>query len=258
MPSEDSPTTTAIPTSPLRVFFGRVLPERADVDLAGLPGILTRVEGHDDLSIQLHVNSSCVVVETRGGATLPDATLKESIRGLVASFVDCLGFVRGCGYEVEMTSVGGDTQAAVFGVHMGEGDDDASVVNVKASALITLLLHDSTGSLIPLRRAFADYRRAILEPSDTPFHAFRAVESLTYFFDRNPRRGMPRLCSSLGIEEDWIRQNLEIPAGEIRHGKARDVDEAARLSSLSCARKVLGLFVTFVERTRSPTHDNRP
>jgi hypothetical protein len=247
----DSPNNPAslppLPTGPRRVFFGRVLPERAAVHLTGLPNIIARSESHDDTLLQIHIDSSHIVVESLGGGTMSNDELKAMVRTFVATLVDALGFTNGCGYQIEIASVGGDS-TGVFGVQFGEGESDPQRIHDHSTSLITMLLSRSDGSLKPLQRALADYRRAILDESDTAFHAFRAVEALSYYFGRNPRKGTPKLCESLNVSEDWLRRKLEIPAGEIRHGKARKVDTTERLQALQDAREVILRFIAFIRR----------
>jgi len=138
----------APPDKPIRVFFGRVLPERTAVSLDGVPDLLIRADGHDVFLLRLHLDASSIVIECRGGATIADADLKETVRNITSTFVDCLGFVRGCGYQVEITSVGGDS-AAVFGVAVGAGERDPVSISAKTAALIQLLLERDDGSMTP-------------------------------------------------------------------------------------------------------------
>ena len=243
--ASESPEIPTLPTSPLRVFSGRVLPERAAVQLRGLPDFLVRDPSGDDIAVRVHIDSSQVVVETRGGASVHADLLRERIRTFVAMFVDALGFVNGCGYQVELSSVGG-LETGVYGVRYGDGHADEQAIHDNTMALIAVLLSRPDGALLPLQRSLADYRRALLDSSDTPFHAFRAVESLAYFFDRNPRRGTPKLLDALNIAGAWLQSKLEIPAGEVRHGKARPLAEEVRLEALRCSREVIHRFVAYL------------
>src|SRR5262249_51689904 len=159
-----------------------------------------------------------------------------------------LGWTNGCGYTVEITGEDGPDGHAVFGVEIPILHESPPAAPADFPGIIPLLVRDPSGTMRPLRRALADFRQAVLSPSDTPFYCFRAVEALMYHFARNPRKGRVELCRRLRIDDNWILQNLERPAGEIRHGKLIAVSNEDRVQAFRSARAVIERFVLLKHR----------
>lgn len=232
-------------TQNILVFTGRIIPERVAVDVIGLPTLSFGDDPSTLMYVDIFIGCSQIIARVKDEHSSTDLlTLKNQVQMIVATIVDSLGWCNHCAYTIEITACSTPTETQVFGVDFRISDLPDGTID--AVSLSLLLLNDPEGKLKPIRRAMADYRLAILHPDDTQFYCFRAVECLTYYFERNPRRGRPKLSEVLNIEDEWITKNLEIPAGEVRHGKVKPVSERERQEALESARIVLQRFIRFV------------
>lgn len=236
-------------------FFGRIHPERAAVTLAGLP-VMTilsfgqsldpllgaSIDGHAP-TLDLEISWGQVVAEVALPAPMPVLDMRNMVLEAVQQVVDGVGWEVGCAYQVEISAARGPGGSVVFDVVIPQLLA-AERIDETRRLLPWLLTEDCR----PLRRALADVRQAGMSPGDTPFYCFRAVESLAYFFGRNPAQGTPRLCAALRIDRAWLRATLEIPAGAIRHGQVLPVSDLARERATSAAVAVLVRFITLRRR----------
>lgn len=166
------------------LFMGTVLPECAAVGSSGLVQIEARYPGIDKPVIAaISIVSSKVSCLVKDDAGIDLSTLKNSVDGYVSFIVDAIGFARGCGYTAVVESVT-DLETGelfVFGADvtaLGRVAEDSAVSEDK--------LIDIAGSSAELQRALADLRQAVLEPGDTAFHCYRAIESLRHHWAEGP------------------------------------------------------------------------
>lgn len=227
------------------VFFGRVHPERANVNIR-LPLIHVGFSREGLLKASVQVDLSQFTARVSGALDEDLFTERNGIGSVAQLFVDVLGLTNGCGYTVEIVGCNRNGGTTIFGCDVPALAGDPPQAPADFQGIASLLLADGEGRLFPLRRALGDFRRAILEPDDTPFHCYRSVEALTYYFGKNPRQGRPKMCAALRIDNNWIRRELEIPAGEIRHGKLVTMTGDDRVRALVGARSVLVRFIEFV------------
>ncbi len=227
------------------VLVGRVLPERAAVTISEI-AVEIGVETGTTARARIRVGASQVIVRVDGTLGPDVVSARNGIRDAVSGFVDVLGFAQACAYTVELDVVAGD-DLRVLGVQfVGEELAEAEARSFRDEAF--RVLFDVRDGVF-LRHALADYRRAIREPLNTTFHAFRAVECLTYRFGRNNRLGRPRFLSALNISDKWLVERLEKPGGEARHGKFRSTSENDRRTCLSATREVVLRFVALSARS---------
>jgi hypothetical protein len=59
------------------------------------------------------------------------------------------------------------------------------------------------------------------------------------------------MCEVLNVDDEWIRQNLEVPAGEVRHGKVTPITADDRQKAMEAARAMIQRFILFVKRGES-------
>lgn len=229
--------------SPVWVFSGRIHPERADVNVRGLPSLQFGFDADHAAKAEISIGASQLSVRVTGDLGIDLLTLKNVVQVLSSTVVDALGWGNGCGYTVEVTSCQSPEGHTVFGVNYPELQKDLPAAPADAANLLSLILNDASGELRPLRRALVDFRQAILAPDDTPFYCFRAVEGLMYSFGRNPRKGRQEFCRRLRVETKWITENLERHAREIRHGKVVPVSADLRTRTLLATRTVVERYI---------------
>lgn len=228
------------------VFFGRVHPERANVNISGLPSMQIGFSPGALLEANVRVDVSQVTARVSGTLHPDPATERNAIGSVAQLLVDVLGFTNGCGYTVEIIGSNRKGGTTIFGCDIPALAADPLPEPASFEVIASLLLTDSERKRLPLRRALGDFRRAILEPDDTPFHCYRAVEALTFFFDPERSRGWPALRGALHLGEAWIKTELKDPADRIRHGQAMEVTGDDRLRAFRASRTVIARFVALL------------
>ncbi|OAI44079.1 hypothetical protein AYO38_02300 [bacterium SCGC AG-212-C10] len=151
--------------------------------------------------------------------------------------------MKGCAYTVEITGRADELGAETFGCDIQGLTNEMSVT---FESLVAAFLRPSIDGSRALRRALADFRRAILEPDDTPFHCYRAVEALSYYFSSEKSSAWDGLRQALNIDREWIKANLQDPAGDIRHGRVVGVTGETRLRTLNAATLVTSRFAVLL------------
>lgn len=243
---------------PSRTFFGRILPERALVQIPAMELGIASSSNDLPLTVHLAVIDSQIVVTTDEVLDEDPLTERNIIAEITSLWTDLIAWKQGIGLSVDIVGVGGPApnsrqvfplQTPIIGTF--ERSPPANDIQI----IDDLLLSDPE-RLRPLRWALSDFRRSITDPTDTPFHCFRAVESLAYYFGRNPRLGTPELLKALNITKKWLEKNLKIPAGEIRHGKIRPVTDKERQDAFRSASLVIERFIVLVHRRLTNLPEN--
>lgn len=228
------------------IFFGRVHPERANVNIYGLPPMQIGFSPGELVDASVRVDASQVTVSLSGILHRDPATERNVIGYVSQLLVDVLGFTNGCGYTVEIVGSSRKGGTTIFGCDIPALSADPPAEPATFESIVSLLVSDPEGNRWPLRRALGDFRRAILEPDDTPFHCYRAVESLTFYFDTERSRGWKALRTALGLDEVWIKSELKKPADLIRHGHVVKLTGEDRLRAFRASRTVITRFVALL------------
>lgn len=213
---------TLIEGHPL-VFTGRVLPERANVNIrlprVGVEMVFSRRSV--EAQIQLSIGASQVSV----AVAIPDAdppdvwTLKNMVETFVRTATDALGYVSGCGYDCEISAVTAPNgEHSVFGVNVPGLEETSSERPFSAADTLELAMMHPL-----LARALSELREAIREPSHTAARAWAAIESIRQAFvdqdDEGKSQGSwTRMREELKIERGFFSP-LEPPAKAQRHGE---------------------------------------
>jgi hypothetical protein len=244
------------------VFWGRVLPERSYLNS-------TRIEhrariilpGREfDATFSVDIVASQIVVRVVGDWDGVDtATLKNIVRSHISTVVDAFGFTLGMAFEIEITGViDSSGQPTVFGSGIPELTKNEPDKPLQLRDLVNAL--DACPNHLAL--ALADLREAHRDPLDTPFHCYRAIETVMQYF-RNTG-GTPvskdqawnRLRTSLRITENFIRTPLVSPATHRRHGGVSTITHAERISQLRCARTIISRFCRYINQGCLPLHES--
>lgn len=226
-----------------KMFFGRIHPERAAINVLNLPTLSVGFSPDVLSKVRIEITVSQVTVRVEGSLHADPATERNAVAVVVQLLVDILGFSNGCGYTVEITGCSTEAGSTIFGVDIPALTEEPLPASLEFKSIAGLFWHDPEGKTRPLRRALADFRRAIQDPDDTAFHCYRAVEALSFYFDSNRAQGWAGLRSSLRLDEQWIKSVLKKPADEIRHGRVVAVSEGDRLRAFRAARLVITRFM---------------
>jgi hypothetical protein len=229
-------------------FVGRVSPERASVTLDGLGAITLTIpqEGWTG-TVTVSVICSQLSLIFAGDVEISDMpTLKNIAQEFAQNLVDTLGYVWGCGYEVEITAVSTSRgQHHVFGVNVPILENAKAERPLSAQQVLPLTLRYPW-----LRRALGELRGAIREPSDTGFHCQRGVEAIRRHFqgDGSVGVGWTAMHDALNLSMETLKILNEFGDRQ-RHGDMPPMSDAERERDMTLAWKVVDRFVVLLHRS---------
>lgn len=162
---------------PQYIFQGKVLPERAHVNLQ--IGEL-EFQAHDAPPLRLSVNILLNQVAVYALTDDEDIfTLRNFVHDFLSGHLSVLGFTHGHAYEVELTRVLTPDKSIdyVFGIEMPciaqQQERRHSALSPEALGMLTMASHGHY-----LRRFFTDFTLAMKHAIDTGFYCYRALEAL--------------------------------------------------------------------------------
>jgi len=248
-------------------FIGRVLPERTWVTINDGKPINLRVQRSDwgidcDMNISIGVAQVSVVITS---ATKIDDlfTLKNIVSDEVSTVLDAFGYLEGRGYQTEITSVVmPNGEQNVFSVEIQELQQARNERPLGFSDLFSQILLNQPNEAPEhafhrqsLRYALADLRQAILSPTDTLFHCYRAVEDIMQGF-KEPQGDAEKVAwepmrTALQVDEKTLKR-LADSAKAHRHGFHPTITGSQRVSAMQFAWRIVDRFVLFIERGFKP------
>lgn len=253
------------PTKTLYIFTGLVHPHRARVDLLAGPQFppvfFAQTSDGNALRIGLQINLNQITIYVQADRPIDDfESLRNEVRDITALFTDALGFVVGCGYDVEITqgfhiSPGIPPQPRIFGVGILQLEQLVSDAGVSFRDVATIL--GQRPQYIPfLRRCFADLRSSIRYPADTAFFCYRAIESLMKcHMAENPSITNEsnvwdsfRKTFSLQKNDIYEVKNLADP---VRHGKPLVITWSDREKALTITWKAVISFLQYTLKSQT-------
>ncbi len=233
------------------IFFGRVLPERANVNISSLNFEWKNIEGE----VIGELNTSILVSQINAQITLkqrPDEliTLKNGIEEAMRVQLDLLGYTNSCGYDLEIiqvTDLLGNIE--VFGANIDDTNQFPLKRPMKFNEIIPLF---STEKGDYLRLSLSDLREAIRNPKDSGFFCYRSIECLRqYFVDHKVTNNIEKDKKSwiifrdeLNIEKDDILFIKEF-ADPVRHGgkKPYSADDGKKMFEITW--KVIDNYIIY-------------
>jgi hypothetical protein len=234
------------------VFTGKVIPERANVQLDSLT--LRGGYGKNNAEIvapeiTLSISHSLISVLVKDSAGFDIFLLKNIIENMVRGAVDYVGYINGCGYDLEINQATDETGAqTIFGVK-AFSDDPEDGRNLPAQNGLELVYKN-----IYLRRSLEDLRKAIRYPFDTPFHCFHAVENIRQYFvdtfftrDDEPRISWEKMNNELRIDSKWLT-DLTAAAIANRHGETHDISAEMREIFFRNAWRIIDRFFIYLDQ----------
>jgi len=230
-------------------FFGKVFPERANVKIQTMELSLVSAEagisGKLRISIQV---SQIIAIFTTSSKVENIYTLKNIIEDGIRLEVDVLGYIFGCGYDIEVTTMvdSEGNEPIIFGVGIWELEQqkDKRLENINK---IFSLFGDHKGDY--LRRCLGDIREAIRLPKDTGFFCYRAIETIRQFFVHekgftSDKESWEQLRELLKIERTFIEYIKQF-ADSIRHGDVKYISAEQRSKVLTDTWDIVDRFIAY-------------
>ncbi|HCG8574447.1 TPA: hypothetical protein NJ542_003011 [Vibrio parahaemolyticus] len=232
----------------LYMLTGVVHPERADVNVTS-----TRIElgdSGDVINFSIYKSRIAFTVET---STLLNESGMNSLRLFaeeqVRTVVDSLGFLVGCGYDIEIIQ-------CIEPQHQGHlifGVEEKYLSELNYSELIepielVEILNSKFGAY--LRRCLNDLRLAIRTPKDSAFYCYRAIECLIHYFlnngTPNKSEAWQMFRENIGVSKEQIMY-IKKAADPIRHGNPLEVQTADRQKVMMDTWAITMKFITFAK-----------
>jgi hypothetical protein len=167
------------------VFFGKVMPERANVNISQFNAEMSDLNGKKIGEMKTSIIASQINVQVILTQDFSEIlTLKNDIEDALRVQVDVLGYTNSCGYDIEIIqAVDSSGKVYPFGVNI-ENTEQFKLKRPKKFPEIMQLF--STERREYLRLCLSDLREAIRKPKDTGFFCYRSIECLRqYFIDVN-------------------------------------------------------------------------
>jgi len=232
------------------IFHGRVIPERAHVQLTGLDE-MEIVQPESGLrfklkvSIVLSVISATVTSEDEISDLL---SLRNFLIGAISFLVDTIGFDKGCGYTIEMDSCTYEEgkKFIVFGVNIDELKEEGRWETTLD--LIQAYQRATDEQKQQLQRSLAEFRRGIRVSNDTGFHVYRAIESLQLTFTGNTEaQKWNNMNGALNLNRTYTDDLREDHANPQRHGAYTFMSSDDRTEMLIKAKTIISRFVSYIK-----------
>jgi hypothetical protein len=228
-------------------FFGKVLPERTNVTIFQIAYRLVQPDTGIDGNLIVNIDLSQVTARFISSEEVIDLlTLKNYVHDAIRVELDILGYMNGCGYELEITQVADSlgNPPIIFGVGIPVLENVSRSVDFEK---VMNLFQDNRGNY--LRLCLADLREAIREPRDVGFFIYRAIESLMQSFrtddsTEGKRKGWESLRSELSVAQDNTRK-LEKVANSFRHGETRYMSDAEKCDLFIIAWDIVGKYIEY-------------
>lgn len=221
------------------LFYGRVLPERAQLTLScefDFSHVVSSVEGHAKLSILL--NQIAVSITTAQAWDIHD--LRNVVANILRDQLSMVGYLTGHAYDFELVRVLSDERGVdyVFGIDVPCIADRRSATDL-GMALNNLRRKNSGPAGVFLHRCFADLVSALKDADDTGFYCYRAIEALR----NHSALAAGLLDASRSVQWDKFREvaqcsedsilSIKHEADSLRHGGVTALSSEGRTSLLS-------------------------
>ena len=226
-----------------RVFFGRVIPERADVSLSH-PITLT-----DPDPLGFCITISILKSQIHATCSWDDSvnllTFKNQLEFQARLVVDILGARERCGYDIEIISAL-DPETGLHDVFGVEEDIQVNNDFPEFSKMV-----EKAGLEPALYVALANFREAIRVPHETSLHCYRAIEAIRQTFvpqgaDKDSRAGRNAswlaMRRALNLLETTLREPEDL-ATSLRHGEVVGQPWLVRKRHLEISHEIIRRFL---------------
>ncbi|MCV0411255.1 hypothetical protein [Nitrosopumilus sp.] len=235
------------------VFHGRVLPERADVEITGGPIIGIQTSTGYDLRISFEIRKSLISIHVTSFGEITDfAEVRNFLLDFVRLHTDSYGYIKGYAYDAEITSVSGENNQPyiIFGVGIKElTDEESKRAFQKIDKIILLAIQDKYRFIYG---TLANLRLSIKYPSDTGTFCYRAVESIRQYFgvkgdSRDARKkAWEKLNAELNVDKSWTARIADF-ALDPRHGKQKSITHDERVEIMQKTWVIVDRFLIYAQ-----------
>lgn len=230
------------------IFTGKVLPERAGVNLPNV--IFGGVHNEIGLSFsaELSINYSQIAAEIEiHKGDIDIFTLMNIVQASIGSIVDAFGYIHGIGYDIEIISaVDEKANQTVFGV----GVPGLEARKMERPLDLDAILRNFKNSQF-LATALSDLRESI-RSAHTGYFCYRAVECIRqHFYKPEDKRetdpSWKRLREALKIDREWIDEIGKYALPQ-RHGEEKFISGEEREKIMQHAWKVVDRFCIYLDK----------
>ncbi|TGP41621.1 hypothetical protein EN871_21765 [bacterium M00.F.Ca.ET.228.01.1.1] len=213
---------------PTYLFFGKVLPERAQLSVGEIRFEMRGPDSQVDSSLFVEIIHNQVVARIETSAPLDDHfTARNAVDDAVRSILDGIGFWKGYAYDLDLVQFADPVSPRkhVFGIDAPAAAGIADSFGINFESVMSILSAPN-GWLV--RRALSDMRESIHSAADTAFFIYRAIETLmSGYASANqlpPQSGSTweSFRSRYGLEEQAIKK-IKLLADPLRHGRVVEI-----------------------------------
>ncbi len=234
-------------------FKGKVLPERASVNITGLDWIeIKQPDSHITFKVKVTIILSQISATVKSQGKITDlASVKNYLHDTVSFLVDSIGFNNGCGYNIEITECTYDNgnNVVVFGVNINELENkgiwEDTFGIIKATNMATQIQQ------FQLHRALADIRQGVLISYDTGFYAYGAIEAIRVAFNNS----WDEMNLALNLKPSYIENMRKEHGNPQRHREYTFMTHEKRVDMLIRAKNILSRFVSYIKNGNQPLND---
>lgn len=242
-----------MPESNKYLFFGRIVPERADVTVSSIPIQL------DSRRLSISINSSQITaILTAEEEQKNILTLRNEVERATYTISDIFSFTHGYSYTVEITGVVlPNEETMVFGVDVGairEKHDDEEGRFESYSKILNLYSNESGDYL---RRCLKNLRLSMNDPRDTGFFCYRAIEVTRKYMHHkfnipeksrsDKAKGWEKMRDELNVKKSKIFLVKDF-ADEPRHGGLTSISDAERAEVFTVTWEIIDKFKNYLQR----------
>lgn len=234
-------------------FAGKVLPERADINISPFEINFNHTSIQGTLIISISVSQISAILKVETDQTV--YTLRHAVEHAIRTLIDSYGYITGRGYDIEITSVvAPNSVQTVFGVGIPELEaiEEERPLNFAATSLLALESNH-------LQHALANLREAIRSPWDTGFFCYRAIECIRQSFreetDDGERLSWERLNQNLRVDEDYSRALIEFALPQ-RHGEMPEMTGEQRVAMMKTAWRIVDRYCLFLSENNGPLSED--
>lgn len=233
------------------IFSGKILPERANVDVTPLEIDLSAGSANFKGKAIINISVSQISVVLNVETDIDIFTMKNAVEHTVRVLIDTYGYISGRGYDIEITSVvDPDNKQTVFGVGIPELEADQKERPLHFSETLQLALKSRQ-----LQHAFFNLREAIRSPWDTGFFCYRAIECIRQDFKettgKDETKSWEKLRKNLKIEKSYFDKVIKFAFPQ-RHGSMPEMTGAERVELMKSAWAVVDRYALYLQNGRKP------
>ncbi len=167
------------------ILTGKVLPERVDFQLSPRTIVIDVPEFTFNFGLILSIAKSQIIVQIISENQIQDyETLRNIVVDIVRLHVDIDGYIRGHGYDIEITSLTGENNMPhiIFGINIEEIEKDSA--NRPIHDIDEIVSKFGKPEYNFLRLSLIDLQLSIKFPKDTGVFCYRAIESIMQYFNK--------------------------------------------------------------------------